>query len=183
MIYDDNNYVVRQLNSSEYTLAAGELTINKGVFQEGSYYYITIDADGYSSKNFEGYAHISTELFYMTAPAVTKENGITAKVNIVLNNDDSDYTGTQAVVFELMNGTTPVSIVTANLKVNTGMYSANFNVTDAETNPNYTVRTFVVNKFNNDPASVGLNLATVKTQNELDLILSANSRNNPNSND
>ncbi|SDO16679.1 Protein of unknown function [Paenibacillus sp. yr247] len=164
-IYDNNSGVVRQLNSSEYTLAAGELTINKGVFQVSNYYYITIDADGYSSKSFNGYAYTSSEIFYMTAPVVTADNGITAKANI-LNNVGTN--GTQSVVFELMNGTTPVSIVASNLQVNTGTYTANFNVTDAATNPNYTVRVFVVNKFNNDPTNVGLNLATEVTQTEYD---------------
>lgn len=174
-IYDNNNGVVRQLNSSEYTLAAGELTINKGVFQVSNYYYITIDADGYSSKSFNDYAYTSSELFYMTAPAVTADNGITAKVNI-LNYVGTN--GTQSVVFELMNGTTPVSIVASNLQVNTGAYTANFNVTDAATNPNYTVRAFVVNKFNNDPTNVGLNLATEVTQTEYDLKLLNNNNNN-----
>lgn len=167
-ISDGRNEIVRQLNSSEYTLSAGKLTINEGVFQEGVRYYITVDADGYSSKEFYGSAHVSTELFYMTAPVVAVENGITAKVNIL--NHYNDSMGTQAVVFELMNGTTPVSIVASNLSISTGSYSANFNVADAATNPNYTVKVFVVNHFNNDVANVGLNLATIKSQNEMDQI-------------
>ncbi|OXM82575.1 Ig-like domain-containing protein [Paenibacillus rigui] len=164
-ISDANNGVVRQLNSSEYTLSAGMLTINKGVFQEGDYYYISVNADGYSSQEFEGHTYVSTELFYMTTPVVTTDNGISATVNIFKNNNSS---GTQAVVFELMNGTTPVSIVASNLSISTGSYSANFNVADAATNPNYTVKVFVVNQYNNDPTNVGLNLASIKTQSELD---------------
>lgn len=177
-ISDGNNGVVRQLNPSEYTLSAGMLTINKGVFQQGDYYYITIDADGYSSKPmsrsglFEGRTYVSTELFYMTAPVVTAENGITAKVNIL--NHYNNYMGTQAIVFKLMNGDTPVSIVASNLSIRTGAYSANFNVADAATNPNYTVEVFVVNQFNNDPTNLGLNLASTKSQAEFDLAEYAN---------
>lgn len=180
LISDDNNGINRPLNSSEYTLVAGVLTINKGVFQEGVYYYITIDADGYSSKYFEGQAYTSNELFYMTAPVVTAENGITAKVNIL--NYAGTSNGTQSVVFELMNGTTPVSIVAANLKVNTGTYTANFNVTDAATNHNYTVRAYVVSKFNSNLMDVGLSLATQVTQAEYDLKLLQQGNNNNNNN-
>ncbi|MFC5471341.1 hemoblobin-interacting domain-containing protein [Cohnella suwonensis] len=175
-LYSYNVGASRPLNSSEYTLAAGMLTINQGVFQKGGYYSITINADGYSSKSFSGEAYISSELFYMTAPVVTAENGITAKVNI-LNYADTNA-GTQSVVFELVNGTTPVSIVAANLEVNTGTYTANFNVTDAATNPNYTVRAFMVNKYNNDLMDVGLSLATQVTQAEYDLKLLQQGNNN-----
>jgi hypothetical protein len=139
-----------------------------------------VDAEGFSTEYFEGAAYNSTELFYMTAPSVTAENGITAKVNIFKNiNDNNSYSGTQTVIFELMNGTTPVSIVAADLKVTTGTYTANFNVAY---NSNYTVKAFLVNKYNNDPTTVGVNMATVKTQYEIDqAIMSYQENNNNNS--
>ncbi|WP_282938973.1 hemoblobin-interacting domain-containing protein [Paenibacillus sp. RC67] len=168
IVVDNYNEVGRPLNSTEYTLAAGRLVIHKGVFLEGRDYYVTIVAEGYSSKEFYGRASVSTELFYMTAPSVTTDNGITATVNI-LNHYNND-SGTQAVVFELMNGATPVSIVASNLNIRNGAYSANFNVADAATNPNYTVKVFVVNHFNNDSSNIGINLASIKTQDELDQI-------------
>lgn len=191
-LYDDNIGTDRQLSSSEYTITAGKLTFINGLFQEGHYYYITVNADGYSSRYFEGRAHKTSEIFYVTAPTVTAENGITASINL-FNNVAEDYyyyndylnatTGTQTVIFQLMNGSTPVSIVASKLRVSTGTYTANFNVIDADTNPNYTVRAFVVSKYNNDPASVGLNLATVKTQWELDQLIMLGNNNNNNYDD
>lgn len=179
-VKDDEIGVDRLLNSSEYTMAAGKLTLNNGLFQEGHYYYVTVNVEGYSSQNFEGEAHKSTEIFYMTAPVVTVENGITARVNLFNNADDyGDSAGTQTIIFELMNGTTPVSIIASNLRLQTGTYTANFNVIDAATDPNYTVKAFVVSKYNTDLTSIGLNLATVKTQSELDqLIIIGNNNNN-----
>ncbi len=180
-IEDDNIGTKVQIADTEYTFIAGKLTFNSGLFQEGHYYIITVNAEGYSSKEFEGTAYKSSEIFYMTAPVMTEENGITASINL-FNRADYDYyspKGTQTVIFQLMNGSTPVSIVASSLRVDTGTYTANFNVKDATTNPDYTVRAFVVSKYNNDPASVGFNLATVKTQSELDqLIMLGNDRNN-----
>ncbi|WP_138753950.1 hemoblobin-interacting domain-containing protein [Paenibacillus sinopodophylli] len=195
-VYDNYQDITRELTSSEYTLTNGKLTIQKGVFLDGREYYINIKANGYSSKRVEGYAMKSTELFYMTAPAVTPVNGITAKINVLARNNNNqsgnDYllardsnsntnqSGNQSVVFQLFNGTTPVSIVAADLKVGTGTYSANFNVSDAATNPNYTVKAYIVSKYSDDPTDVGLNLASVKTQSEFDqaLLLSENNNNN-----
>ncbi|WP_141503512.1 hemoblobin-interacting domain-containing protein [Paenibacillus luteus] len=176
ILYDGKIGMRRQLNSSEYQLSEGKITIAKGVFQEGYYYQISVNAEGYSTKYFDGRAYRSSELFYMTAPVVTTENGITAKINLLNNAYQNQYTGNQSVVFELFNGTTPVSIVAANLKLGTGVYSANFNVSDAATNPNYTVKAYVVSKYGADLADIGLNFASIKTQTEFDIAL--NEKNN-----
>lgn len=179
-IYDRNIGTERALTSGEYTLSEGKLTIASGVFQKGQYYRIALDAAGYSTKYFEGKAYVSSEIFYITAPVVTAENGITAKINLfnATEQNNNHPTGYQVVVFELFNGSTPVSIVAAHLKLNTGTYSANFNVTDGATNPNYTVKAYVVSKYNADPEDLGLNLATVKTQLELDQAIANSDDNN-----
>jgi hypothetical protein len=174
MVFDDGYGAGRTLNSSEYTLTAGKLTINKGVFQEGMYYYVYIDAEGYSSKEIDGSAFTSSHLFYKTAPVISTQGGILATVNILRNNNiyiNSSYGSTQTVVFELFNGDTPVSIIASESNVYTGNYSAQFNVPDAVTNHNYSVRAFVVNKFTNDYTNVGVNLTTEVTQDEFDLKL------------
>lgn len=172
LLYDDKYGTYRPLNTTEYSLSAGKLTIKSGLFQKDQYYDISINADGYSSKYVEGFAYESSKVFFMTAPVLTTGNGITASINILntylYNNRSSDNSGTQTVVFELMNGATPVSIVTANLKVGTGTYSANFNVADAATNPKYSVRAFIVTRFLTDGTSIGTNLSTQATQAELD---------------
>ncbi|WP_079415609.1 hemoblobin-interacting domain-containing protein [Paenibacillus ferrarius] len=178
-VFDEKVGRYRELTSSEYSLSAGKLTITKGVFQEGQSYQVYIDADGYSTQYFWGFAYKSSEIFYMTAPAVTAENGITAKINLVNNANKSSSNGNQTVIFELFNGSSPVSIVASNLKIGTGTYSANFNVADAGTNTNYTVKAFVVSQYSNSSTNIGLNLATVKTQFELDqALLNGNNNNN-----
>ncbi|MHA0856310.1 hemoblobin-interacting domain-containing protein [Paenibacillus sp. CMAA1364] len=173
-IEDEDNGATRTLSSSEYTLTAGMLTINKGVFQNGIEYEVYIHADGYSSRYIENVAVKSSEVFYMTAPVITTANGLTAKINIFnsfqYKYGNYDSIGTQSVIFQLMKDNTPVSIVEANLMLHTGTYSASFNVADP-TNPAYTVKAFLVSKFNNDFTSVGVNLATKVTQTQMDLFL------------
>lgn len=160
----------RALSSSEYTLTAGKLTANAGVFLEGDWYKLAIDADGYARKLVEGRG-VAGAIYYMTEPVMTTANGLTATIDVFdrYGSNYSNSTGTQAIVFELMNGTTPVSIVSADLKVATGMYTVNFNVADAATNPNYTVRAFIVGRYDNDPSSVSTNMATIISQSEMNL--------------
>ncbi|QJD84586.1 hemoblobin-interacting domain-containing protein [Cohnella herbarum] len=178
-VYEGDDEVERKLTSSEYTLTAGKLTINKGVFQKGFDYRVYIDADGYSRNEIRGEAFNSSELFYMTAPVISKQSGIVAKVNLLRDNDiDVDNGSTQTVVFELFNGTTPVSIVASELDVYTGTYTAQFNVIDAATNDKYSVKAFVLNKFSNDYTNVGLKMTTEVTQTEYDLMLNEQIHNN-----
>jgi len=169
-IYNNSTSAVRTLTSSEYTITAGKLTIIPGIFEKDQFYEIYINAEGYSSKYIYAVAHKTSEVLYMTAPVITTENGITAKINVL----NTDFYGilygsmpTQSVIFQLMNGNTPVSIVAAAQKTTTGTYSATFNVSDAATNPNYSVRAFIVSKYDTDYTSVGTNMATVVSQTEL----------------
>ncbi|MDG0811417.1 hypothetical protein [Cohnella rhizosphaerae] len=82
-------------------------------------------------------------------------------------NSSNANVGSQAVVFELFDGTTPVSIATAELAIGTGTYTAKFNIGDKDST-NYTVKAFVVSSFDSDTGYMGLNLGTVKTQAEID---------------
>jgi hypothetical protein len=175
LVYDDYTGAIRPLNPSDYTLTAGKLTINPGVFEQYIDYELIIQSDGYSAKSLEGEAMKSSELFYMTAPVLSKAGVITAKIDVLSFLDYYNYyydggplgsAGRQSIVFELLDGTTPVSIVAADLTVRSGTYAAQFHVPDAATNPNYTVKAFIVSKFDTDVSSVGINLATVLTQAE-----------------
>lgn len=180
-VYDRNVGQYRTLNASEYVLSEGKLTLAGGIFTAGTRYTVTVDAEGYSSKYLEGGAYKSSEVFSMTAPVVTADNGITATIRLFNNAYAEEVNGNQTILFELFDGNAPVSIVAANLKLSTGTYSANFNVSDVAVNPNYSVKAYVVSRYGNDPANLGLNLATVKTPLELDLaILAANENNNNN---
>ncbi len=156
----------RELTDAEYSVADGKLTIAKGVFLKDRSYWIDVEAEGYGTRVFDGYTYKSSEIFYMTAPAVTKTNGVTAKV-FIYNQAQSEEAGTQSVVFELFDGTTPVSIVSTELMVGTGTYTAKFNVSDAASKA-YTVKAFIVSSFDSDTMDLGLSLGTVKTQAEID---------------
>jgi hypothetical protein len=169
ILYDQGTNALRPLNSSEYSLTAGKLTINSDAFEQFGYYNLYVNADGYSSRNVSGPALKSSEIFFMSTPVITIENGITATMDLL--SMLSDYNnGTQVVVFELMNGNTPVSIVTSTLKVGTGKYSANFNVKDAATNPDYRVKAFILDKYSTDLTSVGTNFGTVLPKLEFDFL-------------
>lgn len=191
-VYDDYTETQRELTASEYSIAAGKITIKKGVFLKDRRYEVGVEAEGYSTRYMYGYTVKSTDVFYITPPSITKTSGITAKVFIYnkaygYNNDvyllssskSGGNAGTQTVVFELFDGDTPVSIAAAELAVGTGTYSANFAVKDATTK-NYTVKAFVVSSFDSDTLSLGLNLGTVKTQSEIDEAMMLSQYNNDN---
>ncbi|MFD1910376.1 hemoblobin-interacting domain-containing protein [Paenibacillus rhizoplanae] len=139
-VYDRNVGQYRTLNASEYVLSEGKLTLAGGIFTAGTRYTVTVDAEGYSSKYLEGGAYKSSEVFSMTAPVVTADNGITATIRLFNNAYAEEVNGNQTILFELFDGNAPVSIVAANLKLSTGTYSANFNVSDVAVNPNYSVK-------------------------------------------
>ncbi|CAI6086568.1 hemoblobin-interacting domain-containing protein [Cohnella sp. JJ-181] len=195
-IMDRTSYSSRTLTASEYEISGGKLTIYKGVFLKGRAYQINVAADGYSSQGFSGNAYKSSDIFYMTAPTVTKSSGITASVFIynrafvtnfnnnpfaMVSESSSSSAGTQSVVFELFDGDTPVSIVAAELAVGTGTYTAKFSVSDAASvSRNYTVKAFIVSSFDAETHNVGLNLGTVKTQSEIDEALMLSQNNNKN---
>ncbi|QGQ99619.1 hypothetical protein EHS13_34525 [Paenibacillus psychroresistens] len=179
-IYEETNYsgAYRILNADEYSISAGKLTVNPGVFKHGVYYELYINAGEYYYAYAEGTSILPNETYIMTAPALTRTSGITASVNVkniydpLEIYDGFEYDGSNrnaTIIFQLMNGTTPVSIVSLDSFLADATYKANFNVADAA-NPNYTVNVFIVSKYSSDPANVGLNLATIKTQNELDQV-------------
>jgi hypothetical protein len=170
LVIDDDTDVSRSLSSSEYTLTAGKLTIHEGAFENNKYYDIEILAEGYHAWGAEGMAVKTNEAIYMTAPIISQSGGITASIHALNVAGYYNYytIGTQSVVFQLMDGNTPVSIVAANSRIEAGTYTATFNVTDAAAK-NYTVRAFIVSKYNTDATNVGVNMATVVTQEQLDL--------------
>jgi len=180
MLYDEGAEAVRMLRKDlDYTLQAGQLTVNSGIFRKGIEYALLVHADGYSMKMIEGIAIVPSEAFYMTAPVWTTQNGLTAKIDVVNMYNYyyyyfDDYlkaaVGNQTIVFRLMDGNTAISVVTADFRVATGTYTVNFNVPDAATNPKYKVDAFIVTDFHEDGSSVGTNLATVVTPKELETI-------------
>lgn len=99
---------------------------------------------------------ISTKPYLVQSSSLTRTDGLKATVNIAANPNGGIYTGSSVVVFQLMNGTTPVSIVAVS-KGNTGAadVAAQFFVTGA----NYWVKVFVVDSINSSLTDVGNTLA------------------------
>ncbi|UKS25921.1 DUF1533 domain-containing protein [Paenibacillus sp. HWE-109] len=163
--YDWNE---RTLSSAEYTVGKGKVTINQGVFEEDLYYKVEIYANGFNSSSTNDIRAVqSKDSYYITPVTIDTEDGITAKVKIASNRS---Y-GHLNVIFQLMNGQTPVSIVAAESEqFARGTFTANFNMADAKTNSAYTVKAFVVSEYSNSPLSVGVNLATQITEAEYDYI-------------
>ena len=158
------------LAPSKYTITAGKLTINGGVLSEGAH-HITVVADGYDEVKTIQDISLSTKSFSINSEAGSVLNrangGITATANIAANPISwyEGHEGNEVIVFQLMNGSTPVSIVALEADIYYGgTFSAHFNVTDPN-NLNYKVKVLVLNSFSSDTTSVGLNLANVVTLN------------------
>lgn len=182
----DSNSNSKLLDSSEYTITNGEITINEGVFEADYYYDIYIYANGFYYVNVGSYALKANESVFLTNPVVTKNEGeVTAKVKLLniypyLNRYNSYNNPNLTIIFQLMDGNKPVSLVTSTSKLIDGTYSASFNVQDAMTK-NYTVKTFVVNKYDYSLTNIGFNQATYLSEqkwNEKELELELLNNNN-----
>jgi hypothetical protein len=162
------NWSERILSPDQYTITAGKLTILPGVLEQEVNYRVIIYADGFNDRYTDNMKAIrSQDSYYITPVKMEIANGITAKMRIAQNQSN----GHLHVIFQLMNGQLPVSIVAAESDYfQSGTFTANFNVADATTNPNYKVRAFVVSEYSNSQLSVGVNLATSITDAEYDVI-------------
>lgn len=163
--WDAHEPVIKTLTPADYTITSGKITIKQGLFENDSAYRIRVVADGYSDQTFQNRAHISNQSYYVTPTVFTRTNGITAQVAVAQYHGTN---GSATVIFQLKNGNIPVSIVAVSASyLNEGLYTANFNVPDPS-NPNYKVHAYVVSEYSNDPASVGINLATELSQTDFD---------------
>jgi len=89
---------------------------------------------------------------------LVKEGGIKATVRVSPNLAVGDHSGTEAVVFQLMNGDTPVSIIALEKDITTTeQLTAYFNV-DPEAG-DYTVEVYVFDRFDNSNQSAPVILA------------------------
>jgi len=104
-------------------------------------------------------ADITAKPFIITpVGGLVKEGGIKATANISLNPEAEAHSGTEAVVFQLMNGDMPVSIIALEKDITTTeQMTALFNV-DPEAG-DYTVEVYVFDKFDNSNQSAPIILA------------------------
>ena len=90
--------------------------------------------------------------------------GIKATVNVNTTQGTDEHEGNEVVIFQLMNGTTPVNIIALENDIQSEeTMSAYFNVSDAD-NEEYNVQVFIFDQFNND-TTVPENLAIPLTLN------------------
>jgi|GEM_PF-73997 len=93
--------------------------------------------------------------FAITEGQLDRTSGIKATIN-VNRTGATEHEGEEVVVFQLMAGNTPVSIVALQKDIQqTEKLIAHFNKTGNE----FWVKTFVFDEFNSDPSSVQTNLA------------------------
>jgi hypothetical protein len=110
-------------------------------------------------------AKVNADLFITTVKpylltsssgVLDRTNGLTAKVTVSPNPAGGIVSGPAVVVFQLMNGMTPISIVAVSKSnMNSDEVQATFNVTGS----NYTVNVFVTDSFDVSLTSVGTSLA------------------------
>jgi len=89
-----------------------------------------------------------------------RSEGIKATVNIVLN-PEAEHSGTEAVVFQLMNGETPVSIIALEKDITSNEQVSAFFSVDPSIE-SYRVEVFVFDEFNNNTSSSPVILAEKK---------------------
>ena len=113
------------------------------------------------SADIEGRIQIAdkdTKPFTIGASALDRTSGIKATINVCRTNAE-DHDGKEVVIFQLMNGQIPVSIVALQKDILTSEdLIAYFN----EAGDDFFVKAFVFDEFNSDIASVQTSLAALK---------------------
>lgn len=93
----------------------------------------------------------SVRPFLVQSGTLSRVGGVTAKVNVVRNQNVEVYNGNAVVVFQLMKGTTPVSLVAVSKGQGASEVMAQFNVA---ANTDYWVKAYVVDAINSVNTSV-----------------------------
>ncbi|SFF04091.1 hypothetical protein SAMN04487969_11235 [Paenibacillus algorifonticola] len=167
------NEATRPLSEDKYEVVNNTVVIKQGVFSEGERYSIQVYSYGYENRNTDG-SHDAIshhETYYMTDPSVlSSSGGIIVTANVIANpNARSNF---ETVVFQLMKDNQPVANTAVYTYLYAGKVSAYFNVSNPS---DYTVKAFVLDDYSGAVDNVGLNLATVVSEEEFD-ILYLNSR-------
>ncbi|MGG4147593.1 hypothetical protein ABEW34_31245 [Paenibacillus algorifonticola] len=164
------------ISSENYTYVKGgiqdrdTILFHAGVLSEG-YNLISLESYDYGDGLIELQIHRSEQSFYMSEPLIDKTNGgLSASVRMARNIHNESYSGMATVIFQLMNGNVPVDMVSFTIgALNEYQTSrAHFNLADATTNPNYSVRAFLITGDNSEPNNIGYNLATQVNDAEFD---------------
>ncbi|SFE81103.1 hypothetical protein SAMN04487969_10767 [Paenibacillus algorifonticola] len=140
----------------------GEIVLQASVLPEGENKIVVKTYDTIDGV-YEITLHQSEHSFYMSEPLIDRASGgITASIKFVRNINNNSYNDKATVIFQLMNGDVPVDTVSVTTD-SLDSYQTNrahFNLADAATNPNYSVRAFLITGDNADPNNLGYSLAT-----------------------
>ncbi|SDP04853.1 hypothetical protein SAMN04487897_1331, partial [Paenibacillus sp. yr247] len=126
----------------------------------GEYKVYAVDAAGNVSSPSSATITL-VQPFTISGGTLSNVGGIKATVTVTANGTGTNvHVGNEVVIFQLMNGTVPVSIVALEKDIQSSeSLTAYFNVTGT----GYTVKVFVVDIFNNSFTNVGNNLADAAT--------------------
>ncbi|ANY66668.1 hypothetical protein BBD42_09495 [Paenibacillus sp. BIHB 4019] len=140
----------------------GKIVLQASVLSEGDNKIVVKTYDTIDGV-YEITLHQSQHSYYMSEPLIDRASGgLNATVKFVRNIENNSYRDKSTVIFQLMNGDVPVDTVSVTTDRLNG-YQTNrvhFNLADAATNPNYSVRAFLITGDNADPGNLGYNLVT-----------------------
>ncbi|MGZ9585551.1 alkaline phosphatase family protein [Paenibacillus marinisediminis] len=143
--------------TASYTTGNTSFTIDG--LKNGQMYSFRISAFDTSGKESEKSAEVAVipgdMSFIISDGVLTRTAGISATVKVTPSSNSAQE-GMPTVVFELMKGTTPVSIIALQQQLTSPeVLTAHFNVSGAD----YTVKVFVVDRFDGSLENIGNSLA------------------------
>lgn len=153
-----DSYTIKESTDNNWS----KMVFNAGVLK-AEHNDVLIKANGYTNAHSEIWLHEAKQSYYTKEPLIDKKNGgLSASVQILRNNENNSYSSVATAVFQLMNGNIPVETVsfTTNELSYYHSFRAHFNLADATTNPNYSVKAFIITGDNLDDNNLGFNLVT-----------------------
>ncbi|WP_438315170.1 hemoblobin-interacting domain-containing protein [Sporosarcina sp. FA9] len=175
VVIQPENYTLteeKEFSDEDGTWTDDEILFDAGVLKEGEN-RIVVKAEGYAFATYTLYLHKAEESFYTSPLTINKTNGgITATFKSLYNFDNDSYWEQATAIFQLMNGNVPISTVSFTIDEldSYQSFKAQFSLFDATTNPNYSVRAFLITGDNADNSFLGHNLSTEVTQEEFDAL-------------
>jgi len=148
------------ISSVDITFKAKQITETKsGTIEVSRALIKTTEDDEIEAEPVSKTVEVKPEQKPFTIEAFALERIVSIKAAARILPTGVDHPGEEAVLFQLMKDTTPISIVAIEKDIiSDEVFAAYFNVNDYE-DPAYKVRVFVFDRFDND-VSAPLNLAT-----------------------
>lgn len=146
------------------TTASGQTSTVVSIAQLGASagrVYVSVSSIGKgasarTAKDYAAEADSSLKPFTLSGVSFTATGGIKATVTVMPTANASEHSGDETVVFQLMRGLEPVSIVAIQQNIGSVVQlTAHFNVTGA----GYSVKVFVVDQYDGSFDNIGASLA------------------------